>query len=62
MPPENTTMYSDSARARTQAGTEVCAATCNEDSTVIQAKPLASDTSSSTGTKRSHASASMQPA
>ncbi|MNI16840.1 hypothetical protein D3C73_701870 [compost metagenome] len=48
MPAENTMMYSASARALTQAGTAVCAAICNEDSTVIQAKPLTSITSGNT--------------
>ncbi|KAG0755172.1 hypothetical protein G6F22_020702 [Rhizopus arrhizus] len=41
-------MYSASARARTHAGTAVCAAICSEESTVIQAKPLTSITTGST--------------
>ncbi|MNP17872.1 hypothetical protein D3C76_1103180 [compost metagenome] len=48
MLPKNTRMYTASARARTQPGTEVCAATCRLDSTAIQAAPL----SSITGTSR----------
>ena len=62
MPAENTTMYSESARARTQAGTAVCAAICSEDSTAIHAKPASSATAYSRWIQRSSATPSVHPA
>ncbi|MNE81222.1 hypothetical protein D3C80_1778550 [compost metagenome] len=47
MAPKKIRMYTDKARALTQAGTEVCAATCRLDSTAIHAAPLSSIAGSS---------------
>lgn len=44
MLPKNIRIYTASARARTQAGTEVWAATWKLESTAIQAPPLISIT------------------
>ncbi|MNP77835.1 hypothetical protein D3C76_1753440 [compost metagenome] len=48
MLPKDTRIYIANARARTQLGTDVCAATCRLDSTAIQAAPLSIITGIST--------------
>lgn len=55
--PKNTNVYTATARARTQLGTEVWVVTCRLERTVIQAVPLSSITGSRRRKSRTNASA-----
>ena len=58
MPPMNTTTNAASPRARTHAGSVICAETCSAERIEIQAAPVATMATASNGTYGRYASAS----